>query len=109
MIVTLRGSPPNFATASNSEAGDEPVSAASTTRADTVAAGSDSRRRRKAEAIESATGLHRPVAWIDDAFDASCTAWAAARPGPTLLVQTDPATGLREEHVTRLESWARRL
>jgi hypothetical protein len=28
---------------------------------------------------------------------------------PTLLVQTDPATGLREEHITRLESWVDRL
>ncbi len=50
-----------------------------------------------------------PLAWIDDAFDASCEAWAAARAAPTLLVRTEPATGLAEEHVTRLESWARRL
>jgi hypothetical protein len=68
-----------------------------------------SERHWKLASIESATGPERPLAWIDDAFDASCTAWAAARPGPTLLVQTDPATGLREEHVTRLESWARSL
>ena len=68
-----------------------------------------SERHWKLAAIESATGPDRPLAWIDDAFDASCAAWAAARPGPTLLVQTDPATGLREEHVTRLESWARDL
>jgi hypothetical protein len=66
-------------------------------------------RHWKLAPIESLAGPERPVAWIDDAFDASCAAWASARPGPTLLVQTDPATGLREEHVTELESWARRL
>jgi hypothetical protein len=66
-------------------------------------------RHWKLGAIESAMERLRPVAWIDDAFDDSCATWAAARPGPTLLVQTDPATGLREEHVTRLESWARGL
>ncbi len=65
-----------------------------------------SERHWKLAAIESATGRDRALAWIDDAFDASCAAWAAARPGPRLLVQTDPATGLRDEHVTRLESWA---
>ena len=50
-----------------------------------------------------------PLAWIDDAFDPSCDAWAAARDAPTLLVRTEPATGLAQEHVTRLESWARSL
>ena len=64
-------------------------------------------RHWKLDAVESAAGPDRPLAWIDDAFDPSCMAWAAARPGPTMLVHTDPATGLREEHVTRLESWAR--
>ncbi len=33
-------------------------------------------------------------------------AWAAAREGPTLLVTCDPAVGLTDEHVTRLEAWA---
>jgi hypothetical protein len=49
----------------------------------------------------------RPMAWIDDAFDDSCHAWAAARTAPTLLVATDPAVGLAEEHVARLERFAR--
>jgi hypothetical protein len=66
-------------------------------------------RHWKLDAVESAAGPDRALAWIDDAFDDSCTTWAATRPGPTLLVQTDPATGLREEHVTRLESWAASL
>ena len=59
-------------------------------------------RHRKLGAIESAAGPDRPVAWIDVAF-----AWAVARPGSTLLVPTEPATGLRVGHVTRLESRAR--
>ena len=48
----------------------------------------------------------RPAAWIDDAFDASCHAWAAARRAPTLLVATDPATGMTDVHVARLERFA---
>jgi len=35
--------------------------------------------------------------------------WAAERTAPTLLVRTDPATGLPAEHVSVLERWARRL
>ena len=48
----------------------------------------------------------RPAAWIDDAFDASCHAWAAARRAPTLLVATDPAIGMTDAHVARLERFA---
>ena len=51
----------------------------------------------------------RPLAWVDDTFDESCRAWAAARRAPTLLVATDPAVGLAGEHVAALEDWARRL
>ena len=36
----------------------------------------------------------RPLAWIDDHHDAACHAWARRRPGPTLLVPTDPEVGL---------------
>jgi hypothetical protein len=50
----------------------------------------------------------RPVAWIDDAFDDACRAWAAARAQPTLLVPTDAAVGLTAEHVEALEEWAAR-
>jgi hypothetical protein len=50
----------------------------------------------------------RPAAWIDDAFDDECRAWAAARDAPTLLVATDPAVGLTERHVEALEEWAGR-
>jgi len=51
----------------------------------------------------------RPAAWVDDAFDDSCHAWAAARPAPTLLVATDPAVGLTGVQVERLVAWARGL
>ena len=48
----------------------------------------------------------RPLAWIDDSFDASCYEWADGRESPTLLVPTDPGIGLEEGHVAALESWA---
>ena len=66
-------------------------------------------RHWKLGAIESHAGPDRPLAWVDDAFDASCDEWVAGRRAPTLLVRTEPAAGLREEHVTVLEEWARRL
>ena len=46
------------------------------------------------------------MAWIDDVHDESEAAWAASRRGPTLLVTTDPAVGLTDEHVASLEAWA---
>ena len=66
-------------------------------------------RHWKLEAIEAGVGAERPVAWVDDGFDDTCEAWAEVRPGPTLLVRTEPASGLTEAHVTRLERWAREL
>jgi hypothetical protein len=60
----------------------------------------------KLEAIDRHAGPERPVAWIDDAHDEQCRAWARRRPGPTLLVTTDPAEGLTGEHVERLLAWA---
>ena len=48
----------------------------------------------------------RPLAWVDDAHDASCHIWAAARKSPTLLVATDPATGLDDAAFARLTAWA---
>jgi HAD domain in Swiss Army Knife RNA repair proteins len=60
----------------------------------------------KLAAIDRYAGTHRPVAWIDDAHDGHCHAWAAQRPGPTRLISTDPAVGLTEQHVEELLSWA---
>ena len=51
----------------------------------------------------------RPAAWIDDAFDDECRAWAAGRTAPTLLVATDPAVGLAAAHVELMEEWAARV
>ena len=51
----------------------------------------------------------RPLAWIDDAHDERCREWAAVRPGPTLLVTTDPAVGLTDDDVEQLLTWARDL
>jgi HAD domain in Swiss Army Knife RNA repair proteins len=48
----------------------------------------------------------RPLAWIDDAFNDACHAWAAQRPAPTLLVPTEPARGLTSEHAALLTAWA---
>ena len=60
----------------------------------------------KLSAIEAFAGPSRPVAWIDDAHDDATAAWAAQRPGPALLVRTEPAIGLTDEHVRALEAWA---
>jgi HAD domain in Swiss Army Knife RNA repair proteins len=51
----------------------------------------------------------RALAWIDDAFDASCHAWAEQRPAPTLLVQTAPAYGLTSTEAQQLTEWAQAL
>ena len=62
----------------------------------------------KLRAIDAHAGPDRPAAWIDDAHDEHCRAWAAARPGPTLLVTTTPAVGLTEREAAALEAWADR-
>lgn len=62
----------------------------------------------KLDAIEAFAGA-RPLAWIDDALDEECHAWAGARDAPTLLVQTEPTRGLTAAEAERLSSWARSL
>jgi len=62
-------------------------------------------RHWKLAAIEAFAGPRRALAWVDDAFDDSCHAWAAARTGPTKLVRTEPAVGLTAEHVAELVAW----
>jgi hypothetical protein len=47
----------------------------------------------------------RPLAWIDDCLDESCHSWAASRSAPTLLVPTEPFSGLTEELAESLERW----
>jgi hypothetical protein len=63
----------------------------------------------KLPAIDAYAGPERALAWIDDSHDEESRAWARARPGPTLLVDTEPATGITERHVERLKRWARAL
>jgi hypothetical protein len=60
----------------------------------------------KLAAIDAAVGPDRPLAWIDDDLGPACEAWAAARPGPTLLVTTHPATGLTPAQGAALRAWA---
>lgn len=62
----------------------------------------------KLDAIDAYAG-RRPLAWIDDAFNEACHAWAAARSSPTLLVETTPAKGLTRREALLLEQWARAL
>jgi Swiss Army Knife RNA repair-like protein len=59
----------------------------------------------KLEAI-SEYARDRPAAWIDDSLDETCRAWARARPAPTLLVETESAVGMTDEHVEELLRWA---
>jgi hypothetical protein len=59
----------------------------------------------KLEAIEE-YARERPAAWIDDNLDERVEAWASRRPHPTLLVRTESATGIGEEHVELLLRWA---
>jgi hypothetical protein len=62
----------------------------------------------KLAAIDAHAGT-RPLAWVDDALDQACRAWAAARPAPTLLVQTDPRRGLTRSLALELREWAQAL
>jgi hypothetical protein len=48
----------------------------------------------------------RPLAWIDDSLSEECRSWAAGRTEPTLLVETESATGIEEAHVQTLIDWA---
>jgi hypothetical protein len=62
----------------------------------------------KLRAIDAYAGL-RPLAWLDDALDEGCYAWAERRPAPTLLVQTDPQLGLTSREAELLREWAAAL
>ena len=61
----------------------------------------------KLEAVDAHAGS-RPLAWVDDAFNDACHAWAADRVAPTLLVATDPASGLTDAHAAALRAFAAR-
>jgi Swiss Army Knife RNA repair-like protein len=59
----------------------------------------------KLAAIDAYAGT-RALAWIDDALNDACRAWAEARPARTLLVQTNPERGLTAVEAQRLARWA---
>jgi hypothetical protein len=59
----------------------------------------------KLGAIDEYAG-DRPLAWVDDALNDACHAWAAQRDAATLLVATEPATGLQDAHAERLRAFA---
>jgi hypothetical protein len=74
-----------------------------------VGGASAARAHWKLDAIDAFAGPERAVAWIDDAFNEACHAWAAARRGPTLLVQTAPEVGFTQGEAGRLTQWAQSL
>ena len=58
----------------------------------------------KVPAVAAYSG-ERAVAWIDDALGQDAWLWYLERQFPTLLVPIDPAIGLTEDVVERLEEW----
>ena len=60
----------------------------------------------KLDAIDAFAGPDRPLAWLDDAHNLDCDAWALERTAPTLLAGCDPAVGLTDQHVADLLAWA---
>jgi hypothetical protein len=59
----------------------------------------------KLAAIERHAG-ERPLAWVDDSLSQECVSWARRRAAPTLLIATEPATGLTAQDVAQLIDWA---
>jgi hypothetical protein len=59
----------------------------------------------KIGAIDEHAG-ERPLAWIDDAFNEACYAWAQERTAPTLLVPTEPHSGLGADQAAALRAFA---
>lgn len=60
----------------------------------------------KLAAIDDHAG-DRPLAWVDDAFNDACYAWAERRGAPTLLVRTEHTKGLDDAAAAELAAWAR--
>lgn len=73
-----------------------------------VAPSSDGSGHWKLDAL-TARAAGRAAAWIDDGFNDACHKWATSRREPTLLVPTDPAEGLLDDHVESLVEWAHAL
>src|SRR5689334_2383859 len=60
----------------------------------------------KLAGIDAFAGPDRPLAWIDDNHGVAGEEWASLRPGPTLLVTTEPYIGMTEAHADALREWA---
>ena len=60
----------------------------------------------KLGSIDAHAGPQRPLAFVDDHLDEACRRWAAARGAPTLLVPTDPASGLDDAAAAALVAFA---
>jgi hypothetical protein len=74
----------------------------------TARAGTSMLAHWKLEAVDAYAG-DRALAWIDDAFNDACRAWARARNAPTLLIDTEPERGLTDREAQRLRDWAQAL
>lgn len=58
----------------------------------------------KLAAVEAYAGA-RACAWIDDDLNDAVRDWARRRAQPTLLVETEPATGLTAALAAELRAW----
>jgi hypothetical protein len=67
--------------------------------------GTSTRAHWKLGAVEE-RAAGRPLAWIDDAVNDAVRAWAHERGAPTLLVETEPVTGLTGADGRRLAGFA---
>jgi hypothetical protein len=63
----------------------------------------------KLAGIDAYAGRERPLAWIDDNHGPAVEEWALLRPGPTLLVGTEPHIGMTAAHASALREWAAAL
>jgi hypothetical protein len=61
---------------------------------------------RKLELVRAHAGEERAIAWIDDRLEPEAFTWAEARPGPSLLLAPDAATGMTTRHLDDLVSFA---
>lgn len=61
----------------------------------------------KLASVAAYAGDERPCAWIDDDLGGDAEHWVEQRPGPALLVRSEPQQGLTDAMVERCLSFAR--
>lgn len=96
-----RSAPVRSDTASRSN----PAARSQTVAAGDTAAHRDTTGHWKLDAIATHAG-GRPLAWIDDDVNDAAREWARRRAAPTIIVETEPATGLTADLAQRLRAWA---